>query len=141
MAQYFQPSTRLGRTYQTNGMSHAVVLPPNAQLVIAAGQPGVDPESGLMVTTSPRDQIKACFDSCDVALKTAGVKEGLGAVHKVHSFFLDVKHEPIAMEIWRERYPNHRPTWMSLGVSSMCAPNMLVEIQVEAHIAPPNSKI
>lgn len=135
MAQYFQPSTFLGDLYQAHGYSHAVVLPPSAQLVIASGQSGVNAQL-LQMPTSPREQIKACFDNCDQALKAAGVKDGLASAHKVHCFFTDTKDELVAMAVWRERYPGHRPTWMSLGVDNLCVPGMIVEIQVEAHIVP-----
>lgn len=133
MAEYFQPPNVLGHVYQNNGYSHAVVLPPNARLVIAAGQPGFGPKNSI-VTSSPREQIEACFDNCEIALKTAGVKDGLLSAHKVHCFFTNTKDEPTAMAIWKQRYPGHRPTWMSLGVNSFCAPGMIVEIQVEAHL-------
>jgi enamine deaminase RidA (YjgF/YER057c/UK114 family) len=134
MIQYFHPSTGLGKLYQNNGYSHAVVLPPNAQLVITSGQPGVSPTTSKM-PSEPREQIEACFDSCDVALKAAGVEQGLGAVHKVHCFFTDVNDEPVAMEVWKARFPDHRPTWMSVGVKALCGPpQMMVEIQVEAHL-------
>ena len=134
MAKYYQPSNVLGTVYQYNGYSHAVVLPPNAQLVIASGQPGFSHDSNSIVTSSPRAQIEAYFDNCDIGLKAAGVTDGLLSAHKVHCFFTDVKDEPTAMAIWKERYPNHRPTWMSIGINQFCTPGMIVEIQVEAHI-------
>ncbi|KAH7034677.1 endoribonuclease L-PSP family protein [Microdochium trichocladiopsis] len=133
MAQYFQTPNLLGQAYQAFGYSHAVVLPLNAQLVIAAGQPGVDAR-GNMVTSSPKDQIEACFDNCDLALKTAGVTSGLASAHKVHCFVTDIKDEAAVMEVWKSRYPEHRPTWMTLGIKELAAPGMLVEIQVEAHL-------
>ncbi|EED16050.1 endoribonuclease L-PSP family protein [Talaromyces stipitatus ATCC 10500] len=136
MAKYIQPSTILGQAYQMNGYSHAVVLPPNARLVIASGLPGFCEKKMGIVTASPRDQIIACFDNCDVALKAAGVTDGLQSAHKVHVFMTDVKDEPTVMAVWKEKYPDHRPTWMGLGVSALCAPGMIIEIQVEAHVVP-----
>ncbi|KAF5227430.1 hypothetical protein FANTH_14773 [Fusarium anthophilum] len=132
MAEYVQPKTFLGEIYQVHGYSHAVILPRNAQLVIASGQPSINKIARMPET--PREQIIACFENCNVALKAAGVKEGLGVAHKVHCFFTDVKDEPVAMEIWKEMYPDHRPTWMSVGVKDLCVPGMIVEIQAEAHI-------
>lgn len=134
MAHYFQTPNFLGVAYQAHGYSHAVVLPPGAQLVIASGQPAVNANRKL--PTSAREQIEACLDNCEEALKAAGVKDGLGAAHKVHCFFTDTKDEPTAMAVWKERYPEHRPTWMSLGVKELCLPGMIVEIQVEAHLLP-----
>lgn len=134
MARYIQPSTVLGQVYQMNGYSHAVVLPANARLVVASGQPGFDAKQMAIVTSSPRDQIVACFENCDAALKAAGVADGLLSAHKVHVFMTDVKDEPTVMEVWKAKYPAHRPTWMGLGVGSLCTPGMIIEIQVEAHI-------
>jgi enamine deaminase RidA (YjgF/YER057c/UK114 family) len=132
MAQYFQSKTFLGDAYESNGYSQAVVLPVGAQLVIAAGHPAVNKEA--KIPDSAREQVAACFDNCHDALKAAGVKDGLGSAHKVHCFLMDIKDEPVVMEVWKERYPNHRPTWMSVGINSLALPGMVVEIQVEAHI-------
>ena len=131
-AKYYQVPGRLGDYYYATGFSHAVVLPPNAQLVVAAGQPGLDGESRM--NASPAEQIESTFNNCDAALKAAGVKEGLFKAHKIHCFLTDVSHEPLMMEIWRRRWPDHRPTWMTLGTNALCGKGMIVEIQVEAHI-------
>jgi enamine deaminase RidA (YjgF/YER057c/UK114 family) len=135
-AKYFQAPGPLGEYYQKTGFSHAVVLPPNAQLVIVSGQGGSDPTTMKRVTSSTADQIEATLINCENALKAAGVKEGLWAVHKVTCFLLDVSHEPILMEVWRRRYPGHRPTWMTVGTSGLCGKDMIVEVQVEAHVVP-----
>lgn len=134
MAQYFQVPGPLGDYYQATGFSHAVVLPPQAQLVIAAGQPGLNAQA--RISASPAEQIESTFDNCDNALKAAGVKEGLFKAHKIHCWLTDTSLEPTVMEIWRRKWPNHRPTWMTLGTNALCGAGMIVEIQVEAHIVP-----
>lgn len=131
-ARYYQVSGPLGPYYEATGFSHAVVLPPNAQLVVAAGQPGLT-EAGQM-PSSPAEQIEATFINCDNALKAAGVKQGLYKAHKIHSYLTDVSHEPLMMEIWRKKWPNHRPTWMCIGTNALCGEGMIIEIQVEAHL-------
>jgi len=131
-AKYYQVQGPLGDYYQATGFSHAVVLPVNCQLVITAGQPGLN-AAGRM-PSSAAEQIESCFDNCDKALKAAGVKEGLWKAHKIHSWLIDVSNEPLMMEIWRRRWPDHRPTWMCLGTSALCGEGMIIEIQVEAHI-------
>lgn len=133
-AKYYQVEGPLGDYYQATGFSHAVVLPANSQLVIAAGQPGLN-AAGVM-PSSAAEQIESCFDNCDKALKAAGVKEGLWKAHKIHSFLIDVSNEPLMMEIWRRKWPDHRPTWMCLGTNGLCGQGMIIEIQVEAHITP-----
>jgi enamine deaminase RidA (YjgF/YER057c/UK114 family) len=135
MAQYFQPETALGAYYQQRGFSQAVVLPPNARLVIASGLPGFSESQKSIVTSSPRDQIAACYQNCDLALKTAGVEKGLLAAHKVHVFLTNVEDIPLVMPVWKELYgEEHRPAWMTFAGAKFGAEGMLVEIQVEAHI-------
>jgi enamine deaminase RidA (YjgF/YER057c/UK114 family) len=133
-AKYYQVDGVLGQIYHKTGFSHAVVLPPNAQLVVASGQPGLNAETRL--SSSPAEQIESCFDNCDRALKAAGVKEGLWRAHKIHCFLIDVSNEPTVMEIWRKKWPEHRPTWMTVGTSALCGKGMIVEMQAEAHIVP-----
>jgi enamine deaminase RidA (YjgF/YER057c/UK114 family) len=138
-AKFYQVDGPLGDYYQKTGFSHAVVLPPNAQLVIAAGQPGLSADARM--SSSPTEQIESCFDNADAALKAAGVKEGLFKAHKIHCWLTDVSHESAMMEIWRRKWPEHRPTWMTIGTNALCGQGMIVEIQVEAHIAPPKQRL
>jgi len=56
------------------------------------------------------------------------VKEGLAVAHRMASFFIDIRHDPTMMEICRERYPDHKPTWTSVGVASLCLSGMMVEV-------------
>ena len=133
-ATYHQIIGPLGAYYEATGMSHAVVLPANSQLVITAGQPGVNAEGRMLETVA--EQIEAAFNNCDKALRAAGVTEGLWKAHKIQSWLIDVAHEPVMMEIWRKRFPGHRPTWACIGTSALCGQGMLVEIQAEAHIIP-----
>jgi enamine deaminase RidA (YjgF/YER057c/UK114 family) len=133
-AQYFQSPGPLGALYEATGFSHAVVLPPGAQIVIAAGQAGLNREARKTATAA--EQIEGTFDNCDAALKAAGVKEGLWKAHKIACYLLDVSLEPVMMEIWRRKWPGHKPTWMTVGTSGLCGPGMIVEMQVEAHLVP-----
>src|ERR1700755_1891867 len=96
-AQYFQTSGPLGDLYQATGFSHAVVLPPGAQIAITAGQAGLHRQQ--RETASAAEQIERCFDNCDTALKAAGMKEGLWKAHKIQCYLLDVSLEPVMMEI------------------------------------------
>lgn len=131
-AQFFQPQSIIGESCQKTGFSNSTMLPANAQLVITAGQAGCDPQTGDLVESSVEAQIEASFDCVDAALKAAGVKEGLAKAHKMVSYLIDCRNEPLMMKIWRRRYPNRRPTWTCIGVSNMCAKGMICEIQGEA---------
>ncbi|KIM93667.1 hypothetical protein OIDMADRAFT_61309 [Oidiodendron maius Zn] len=131
-AKYFQVPGLLGEYYQQTGFSHAVVLPPGAQLVIASGQPGFNSEARM--PDSAAEQIESTFNNCDLALKVAGVTEGLGKAHRIRCFLTDVSMEPLLMEIWRRRWPEHRPTWMTVGTNALCGKGMVVEIQAESYL-------
>lgn len=131
-ATYHQIPGPLGDYYEATGFSHAVVLPANAQIVITAGEPGLNSEARM--PESAAEQIESAFDNCDKALKAAGVAEGLWKAHKVLVWLIDVSNEPLMMEIWRKRWPGHRPTWACIGTNALCGQGMLVEMQVEAHV-------
>lgn len=54
---------------------------------------------------------RRCFDCVDATLKSAGVREGVAAAHKMVSYLIDTRYEPVMMDLWRKRLPDHRPTW------------------------------
>lgn len=131
---FSQTGDAVGRVCQEVGFSQAVSVPANARIVITAGQAGFDLQTGKLVETSVEDQILAAFDCVDAALRSAGVKDGLLSAHKMVSYLTDVRDEPLMMEIWRRRYPECRPTWTAVGVTSLCIRGMVIEIQGEAAI-------
>lgn len=124
----------LGQLFESSGVSHAAKIPLSGHLVITSGQPGFDLKTGQLVTSSLRDEIGACFDCVDAALKSAGVKDGLTAVHKFTAFLLDLRHEAVMMEVWREKAPGHKPTWVTIGANALAVPGMHVEVQAEAMV-------
>lgn len=129
---YHQPSDTVGNNCQEAGFSNAAILPANARIVMTAGQAGVDRKTGKLVETSIADQIDAAFDGADLALKAAGVQEGLAVAHKILTFLIDMRYESTMMEIWKRRYPGHCPTWTCVGVSNLSMRGMYVEMQAEA---------
>ncbi|WAO91228.1 Hypothetical protein NCS54_00868800 [Fusarium falciforme] len=135
-AQYFERPGPSGKDCIAAGFSNAVKLPPNAQLVLTAGQAGIDLSTGQLVESSPEAQIEACFDCCDIALKSAGVIDGLASAFKIISFLPDQRYDPLMMAIWRRRYPDHRPIWMSVGSGALGLKGMIVELQAEAYVVP-----
>jgi enamine deaminase RidA (YjgF/YER057c/UK114 family) len=132
--QYFERPGPSGKDCTAAGFSNVVVIPAHGRIAITAGQAGIDLRTGKLVESSPEAQIEACFDCLDVALKSAGVVQGLASAHKVVSFLPDQRHDPIMMEIWRRRYPGKRPTWMSVGSGVLGLKGMIIELQAEAVI-------
>ena len=124
----------LGELFHSTGVSHAAKVPLNGHLVVTAGQPGFDLKTGQLVTSSIRDEAEAVFNCVEAALKSAGVTEGLAAAHKFTVFLLDFKHDDILMEVWRNRHPNHRPAWITIGINQLAVEGMHFEIQAEAII-------
>ncbi|CAH0024625.1 unnamed protein product [Clonostachys rhizophaga] len=128
---YAQVPGPLGDLFQTSGSSHIARIPLSGSLVITGGQPGFD-RHGQLVTESLEKEFEACLDCVETALKAGGVKAGLAGAHKFSAYFLDVRHEAVLQEVWRKRLPEHRPTWVSVGVSQLAVPGMRIEISAEA---------
>lgn len=124
----------LGELFTSFGVSHAAKIPLSGSLVVTSGQPGFDLQTGELVTTSLRDEIEACFNCVDAALKASDVKLGLAGVHKFTCFLTDVRHDALMMEIWNARMPDHHPTWATVGISALAIPGMHIELQAEAII-------
>ncbi|KAI8722816.1 hypothetical protein NCS52_00426700 [Fusarium sp. LHS14.1] len=122
----------LGDLFHSSGCSHAAKIPLSGSLVTTAGQPGFDLKTCQLVTSSLRDEVSACFDCVEAALKSAGVSQGLAAVHKFTAFLIDMKVEETMMEVWRSRVPGHRPTWVTVGVAELAVMGMHLELQAEA---------
>lgn len=132
---YTQTPGPLGDLYNSNGSSHTATIPSNTSIVTISGQPGFNLKTGQLVSTSTEAEIEACFDCVEAALRSAGVENGLAAVFKMTSYLLDVRLEPLMMEIWRRRVPGHKPVWITIGVASLAVPGMHIEMVAEAVIA------
>jgi enamine deaminase RidA (YjgF/YER057c/UK114 family) len=131
-AQYFQTPGPWGAEAQTAGYSQAVNFPANGRIAVTAGQPGIDLKTGKLVTSSLEAQIEAAFDTVDSALKAAGASGGLATAHKMSIFYLDIRNEPVLMEIFKRRYPDTRPALLAIGTPTLAISGMHVEIQAEA---------
>lgn len=101
-------------------------------LVITTGHVGVDLKTGKMVTSSLEAEFNAVFDCLDTALRNAGVKSGLWKAHKVVAYLTNAEDEAQMLDIFRQRYPGHTPTWTSVVVASLVNPGMHLEVQAEA---------
>ena len=132
--EFFQAPGPLGELFQAGGTSNVAKIPLNGSLVVTGGQPGFDLKRGELVATSLEDEASACFDCVEAALKSAGVTGGLARAHRFTCFLTDMRYEPVVMEVWRARMPNHRVPWITVGVSMLTIPAMRVEIAAEAII-------
>lgn len=131
---YTQSPGPLGDLYATSGSSHTATIPAQASIVTISGQPGFNLQTGQLVTSSISDEIEACFDCVEAALKSAGVEKGLLETFKMTCYLLDVRLEPKMMEIWRRRVPGHKPVWITIGVAALAVPGMHIEMVAEAAI-------
>ncbi|KAM0421137.1 hypothetical protein ACHAPT_011029 [Fusarium lateritium] len=122
----------LGDLFHSLGASHAAKIPLSGSLVITSGQPGFDFKTCQLVTSSLRDEVNACFDCVEAALKAAGVSNGLAGVHKFTAFLIDMRVDETMMEVWRSRMPEHRPAWVTVGVAELAVAGMHIELQAEA---------
>jgi enamine deaminase RidA (YjgF/YER057c/UK114 family) len=116
------------------GFSHAATVPASAKLVITSGEPGLDLETGNLVTSSTEAQFRAAYDTVEAVLKDAGVEKGIKGAHKFTALLLDMKDEELLVKIWRERYPSHTPFFMAFGVAQLGMEGMRVELRDEAII-------
>lgn len=81
-------------------------------------------------------QIEQAFKNVDLALKTAGVKEGWKAVYRINSFHIPFSPEVIEKmgeqtALWM---PDHRPIWTAVEVPRLGLQGMTVEIEVCAYV-------
>lgn len=129
---YSQTSGPLGDLFASFGVSHSVRVPLRGSFITTAGQPGFDLKTGRLVTTSIRDEISACFNCLEAALRASNAPKGLCNAYKVTVYLLDVRHDPLVLEVWRERCPNHKPTMVTVGVASLAVAGMHVEMTADA---------
>jgi enamine deaminase RidA (YjgF/YER057c/UK114 family) len=132
---YSSPPGPIGKIFVDMGISHAATVPATAQIVITSGEPGLDLETGVLVTSSTEDQINAAYDTVNEVLKSAGVEAGIRGAHKFTALLLDMKDEETLMKVWRERFPGHTPVFMTFGVKQLSMGGMRVELRAEAIIA------
>ena len=124
----------VGDMYHHSGVSHAAIVPAAAKLVITSGEAGLDLRTGELVRSSLEAEFHAAFDCLDAVLKSAGVAEGIQATHKIVALLLDMGDEGLMMRIWREKYPEHRPTFVTFGVARLAIEGMHLELQGEAAV-------
>ncbi|KAJ5087221.1 hypothetical protein N7456_010837 [Penicillium angulare] len=131
---FSSPPGPVGDLFTQMGISHAAVIPATSKIVITSGEPGLDVNTGELVTSSPEAQVNAAYDTIELVLKNAGVKKGILGAHKFTALLIDTKYEDVLMRVWRERYPGHTPVFMAFGVRQLGMEGMIVELRAEAII-------
>ncbi len=117
-----------------NGYSHVVVAPPG-RLVVISGQVALDAKGELV---GPEDFEKQCVqvhENIKAALASLGLT--FKDVVRTDNYITDRKHLPLLRKV-RARYlpAEHPPASTLLVVDGFFRPDLLVEVSVEAVIAP-----
>lgn len=111
--------------------SQVVLIQPTKTIVRCSGQGGWD-NTGKMDKSNVKLQVDNAFDNVDRILRAAGCR-GWEDVHNIRSYHVDIGHSfQLMVDKLRERIPEFRPTWTSIGVTRLAFDEMLIEIEVEA---------
>ncbi|WWC65916.1 uncharacterized protein I303_108538 [Kwoniella dejecticola CBS 10117] len=101
-----------------------------------SGQGGWDPKviDNISFDEDIAKQIDQAFENVDLALRDAGGK-GWSQVFKVTSYHLPLDHSATEAMIrnFAKWMPDHKPLWTEIGVASLGAEGMRVEIEVQAY--------
>jgi enamine deaminase RidA (YjgF/YER057c/UK114 family) len=143
---HYQQAVKIGHTIKISGQgspssipSHPIISfrpihwsPSNNPL-----QGGWDPNAATISIPSDLDaEIAQAFSNVELALKTAG-GEGWKQVYSVRSYHIPVDEGATGIMAKNLREwcgVDHRPVWTAVGVSSLGAEGMRVEIEVEAWV-------
>lgn len=102
-------------------ISSAVVLPPNACIVVTSGLTGM--RDDLTYPSSMLEQFDLAFANVEASLAAAGVTCGFRAVYQLTSYHVggvSGGETDAAMEHVIEKYfKNNRPAWTGVGVESL----------------------
>ncbi|KAK1848903.1 endoribonuclease l-psp family protein [Colletotrichum chrysophilum] len=132
MAEYRWLPGPVGEMLRSSSLATTATIPLHGHLVVTTGHVGVNLSTGELVKSSIRDEFNAVCDCLDAALRDAGVELGLGGAHKIVAYFIRAEDEAKLLEVFREKYPGHSPTWTSVVVAALVVPGMHVEVQAEA---------
>jgi enamine deaminase RidA (YjgF/YER057c/UK114 family) len=106
-----------------------------------SGQGGWDDD--LTLPDSLEEEIRRAFDNVERTLNTAGASWS-DVIH-VNSYHvlgegqtMAEHHNPVIVEEFRRRMPDHPPVWTQVGVTALGLPTMHIEIRVTA-VAPQDS--
>lgn len=128
------PPGILSQVGEQLNLSQAVVLPPNASLVVTSGQAGVG-EDGV-VPEDTREQIRLAFQNAEKTLKTAGVVGGWNDVYQMTFYYIRMDDEFLSAwrEIRKQYLGDNRPAVTGVQVAGLWE-NLRVELTLYAYIA------
>jgi 2-iminobutanoate/2-iminopropanoate deaminase len=121
-----QPIRAAGAPAPLGPYSQAIVA---GDFVFCAGQIGVDPASGRLVTGGVVAELEQALANLEAVLAAAG--SGLDAVVKTTVFLTDLGAGPSVNALWAARLPEPLPARSTVGVTALPA-GALVEIEAIA---------
>jgi len=121
--------------------SHAVALEGPARLVYVSGQVSWGPDGKVVGAGDMRAQCEQVFKNLTTVLRAAGA--GWGDIIKMNSYMVGINAENVAAfrEV-RSGYlkAKQMPASTLVGVTSLVQPELLLEVEVVAAIAPKKKK-
>jgi enamine deaminase RidA (YjgF/YER057c/UK114 family) len=125
------------RPRSVESIFHPISPPPTNHPHSNSTPGGWEPEaSSISIPSDLSAEIAQAFSNVDLALKSAG-GEGWKQVYSVKSYHIPVDKEATAAMVKNLKEwcgADHRPIWTEVGVSSLGAEGMRVEIEVEAWV-------
>jgi len=94
--------------------SQAIVT---GDLVFCAGQVGLDPATGSVVSGDIGDQTRRCLDNLAAVLEAAG--SSLDRVTKTTVFLTDLAEFTAMNEAYAERFGGHKPARSTIGIAAL----------------------
>ncbi|KAF2160546.1 hypothetical protein M409DRAFT_28930 [Zasmidium cellare ATCC 36951] len=131
--QAFNPAGALTELGEKLSLSQAIVLPPNAQLVVTSGQCGFKEDGSL--SSDKHEQISELIANADKTLREAGCKDGLKNVYQYTLYYPSLDDEFIdALVTARDRYlGDNRPANTGVSVAGLYG-GAVLEITFYAYI-------
>jgi 2-iminobutanoate/2-iminopropanoate deaminase len=94
--------------------SQAIVT---GDLVFCAGQVGLDPATGQVVSGDIREQTNRCLDNLAAVLDAAG--SSLDRVTKTTVFLTDLAEFTAMNEAYAEKFAGHKPARSTIGIAAL----------------------
>ena len=121
--------------------SHAVSLAGQAKLVYVSGQVSWGPDGRVVGAGDMRAQCEQVFKNLTAVLAAAGA--GWGDIVKMNSYMVNLNAENVAA--FREMRAGYlksgqMPASTLVGVTSLVQPELLLEVEVVAAVAPKKKK-
>ncbi|KAL2851249.1 Endoribonuclease L-PSP/chorismate mutase-like protein [Aspergillus pseudodeflectus] len=119
-AQAFNPTGVLTDVANTLGLSQAIVIPPNASLIVTSGQCGFK-ENTDSFPADINEEVMLAFANAERTLKEAGVADGWKQVYQLTTYAPSLDDEWLAaVQAAKEKHLGlNRPAWTGVTVPSL----------------------